>query len=346
MANAPRLAIETIAGQRPYQEDAVLAETLSDGRILVAVADGMGGHAAGEVASALALETLVASLEGGDALDVAFAKANAEVHDKARDPGKNGMGTTLVAALVDDGEFMVANVGDSRGYLVSADGIRQITHDHSFAAEAARHGQPIAEEMAMRYKDALTRSIGTEGSVEVDVFGPFPIQGATALVICSDGLYKTLDDDQLHRIFVQSLGPDGAAQTLVAAAFDNGSDDNISVAIAEYGEVPRVADQGTMPIDFQPPEESVDDFGSEALVAEAVAEGLEVAAAEAELDADATAVGWTAIPSEPEAGSADQAVSEAAMAAPSTTSAGDSRKGVVIAVVLVVLAALTAILAF
>ena len=77
----------------------------------------------------------------------------------------------LVAALVDDGEYMIANVGDSRGYVLSADGIRQITHDHSFAAEAERHGRPIAEEMAIRYKDALTRSIGTEENVDV---GPPP----------------------------------------------------------------------------------------------------------------------------------------------------------------------------
>ena len=167
MANQPRLAVESIAGRRDYQEDSVLAQHLSDGRVLIAVADGMGGHAAGEVASALALETLLNSLEAGGALDEAFVKANAEVWDKAQEPGRKGMGTTLVAALVEDGEYMIANVGDSRGYVLSADGIRQITHDHSFAAEAERHGQPIAEEMAIRYKDALTRSIGTQEYVEI-----------------------------------------------------------------------------------------------------------------------------------------------------------------------------------
>ena len=136
MAEDPRLAIESIAGQRPYQEDAVLARSLSDGRVLVAVADGMGGHAAGEVASALALETLVSTLEDGKGLDVAFRLANREVHEKAHEPGKQGMGTTLVAALVEEGEYFIANVGDSRGYLISGDGIRQLTEDHSFVAEA------------------------------------------------------------------------------------------------------------------------------------------------------------------------------------------------------------------
>lgn len=335
MANEPRLAIESIAGQRPYQEDAVLARNLSDGRVLVAVADGMGGHAAGEVASALALETLVSSLEAGDALDTAFRKANEEVHDKAQDPGKNGMGTTLVAALIEDGEYMIANVGDSRGYLVSADGIRQITNDHSFAAEAARHGQPIAEEMAIRYKDALTRSIGTEGAVEVDVFGPFPVEDGTALVMCSDGLYKALEDHRLLAIFRQASGPPGAAQALVAAAFENGSDDNISVAIAEYGEVDRSAAQGTVPIDFVPP---------------------------ADADPGATAVGWAPIEGAP-ADSAPDSAPAGPAGAPSESAAanagpqragsaavpateGETRTGVIIAVVLVVLAGVLTWLAF
>lgn len=255
MTNEPRLAVESIAGRRDYQEDAVLAKQLSDGRTLVAVADGMGGHAAGEVASALALETLVRALEEGAHLDEAFVKANAEVWDKAREPGKKGMGTTLVAALIEDGEFTIANVGDSRGYLLTSSGIRQITHDHSFAAEAERHGQPIAEEMAIRYKDALTRSIGTEEHVEVDVFGPFPVKDDTALLICSDGLYKVLDDQALQRIYLESSGPRGAARSLVSSALHDGSDDNISAAIAEHGELPRTLAQGTIPMEYVPPAE-------------------------------------------------------------------------------------------
>jgi len=252
VAHEPRLAVESLAGRRDYQEDSVLAQALSDGRVLVAVADGMGGHAAGEVASALALETLVSALEDGVELDESFQRANAEVNEKAREPGKKGMGTTLVAALIDGEEYLVANVGDSRAYVLSGNGIRQLSLDHSFAAEAERHGQPIAEEMAIRYKDALTRSIGTEEQVEVDVFGPFPVKEDTALVICSDGLYKVMEAEPLRRVFVQSSGPRGAAQALVTTAFDDGSDDNISVAIAEFGEVPRVVTQGTMPIDFVP----------------------------------------------------------------------------------------------
>ena len=253
MADEPRLSVESIAGQRPYQEDAVLARYLSDGRLLVAVADGMGGHAAGEVASALALETLVSALEDGQEIDSSFRMANARVFDMAQEPGKHGMGTTLVAALVDDGEYLVANIGDSRAYLVTVDGIRQISNDHSFVAEAVRRGQSLEEAMATPWRDALTRYVGTEGQAEVDVFGPFPVRDDSALILCSDGLYKTLSDEDLRRIFLQSSTLDGAARTLVSEAFDRGSDDNISVAIAEYGLLPRSAVQTTMPIDFTPP---------------------------------------------------------------------------------------------
>jgi len=246
VANQPRLAIESIAGQRPYQEDSVLAETLADGRTLLSVAAGMGGHAAGEGASALALETLSGAVRSGTPIGEAFRMANARVHEMASEPGKQGMGTTMVAVLIDGDEYSVANVGDSRAYLVSSEGVRRLTEDHSFVAEAMRRGQSEEEAMATPWRDALTRSIGTDEEVEVDVFGPFPTPADSAFVLCSDGLYKTLGDDELESLFKFSGSPKGAAQSLVTAAFDNGSDDNISVAIAEYGEVPRQAAPTTM----------------------------------------------------------------------------------------------------
>ena len=254
----PRLATESIAGQRPYQEDSVLSHTLSDGRILLAVADGMGGHAAGEVASALALETLVEAVEGGQSLYEAFRLANDRVHSKAEEPGKQGMGTTLVAMFLDGDGYAVANVGDSRCYVISESGTRQITEDHSFVAEAQKRGQTEEEALALQWKDALTRSIGTDLEVEVDVFGPFPVEGDSAVLLCSDGLYKTLSDSDLGDLFAQSGGPRGAAQSMVSAAYERGSDDNISVAIAEFGEVPRMRPAGTMPLEFEPPDEVVE----------------------------------------------------------------------------------------
>lgn len=251
MAPQPRLAVESIPGRRPYQEDSVFADVLTDGRTLLAVADGMGGHAAGEVASALALSTLQDALAEGRELGEAFRIANERVHRMANEPGKQGMGTTMTAVLVDGTDFRVANVGDSRVYLISGSGIRQLTHDHSFVAEAMKRGQSRDEAMATPWRDALTRSIGTEEDVDVDVFGPFPLETDSAFVICSDGLYKTLSDDDLRSLFVRAGGPRGAAQAMVSAAFDGGSDDNISVAIAEYGEVPRDQAPTTMVLPFE-----------------------------------------------------------------------------------------------
>jgi hypothetical protein len=155
--------------------------------------------------------------------------------------------------LISGNEFRVANVGDSRAYQLSAQGIRQLTDDHSFVAEAMRRGQSKAEAMATPWRDALTRSIGTEPEVEVDVFGPFPLNGNSAFLICSDGLYKSLTDEDLQEAFMLSRSPSGAAQALVTAAFDGGSDDNISVVIAEYGEVPRGTPPTTMVMSFEQP---------------------------------------------------------------------------------------------
>lgn len=239
VANPLRLATESIAGQRPYQEDAVLAETLPDGRTLVAVADGMGGHAAGEVASGLALETLRELLEGGASLGEAFRAANDRVRARATEPDKHGMGTTLVAALLEGSSFRIANVGDSRAYLLSPRDIRRLTEDHSFVAEAVRRGQSEEEAMDTPWRDALTRSVGTEGEVAVDEFGPFTLEHGTALLMCSDGLYKTLRDEDLRTLYARSGDPEAAARALVSAAYHGGSDDNISVAIVEVGEFPR-----------------------------------------------------------------------------------------------------------
>ena len=136
------------------------------------------------------------------------------------------MGTTLVAALVNGGEFHVANVGDSRCYLMTGDGIQQLSEDHSFVAEAMKRGQSEEEALTSKFKDALTRSIGIDEDVTVDTFGPFPVEEGTALFLCSDGLYKVMNNDRIRSLFGLSGGPRGAAQNMVATAFEDGSDDN------------------------------------------------------------------------------------------------------------------------
>lgn len=346
MANQPRLAVESIAGQRPYQEDSVLAETLADGRTLIAVADGMGGHAAGEVASALALETLTEAVAEGKSLGEAFELANSRVHRMASEPGKQGMGTTLVAVLVDGEEFSIANVGDSRGYILSGDGIRQLTDDHSFVAEAMKRGQSEEEAMATPWRDALTRSIGTEDHVEVDVFGPFPLESDSAFLICSDGLYKTLTDDDLKTVFGKSVNADGAAQSLVTAAFEKGSDDNISVAIAEYGDVPREGEApSTLVMDAYEPEHAPAGDATQPLEAAGSGAGEETQPLEAAGHRSASPV-ETPEPGSPEAVGEPAAVEAAdGVALEESSLVGGLPVGALAAIVLVV-GALVAILVF
>jgi len=247
---AENAASYTHPGRRRSNQDAVVIQRLSGGGNLIAVADGMGGHAAGEVASAMALETLIVELESGSQLDAAFAAANARVFANARDDeARQGMGTTLVAVVRQADAFRIANIGDSRAYVIAPDFIRQITTDHSYTAEAIRAGAMTAEEAARSpWRNALTRTVGTDATVEVDVFGPFSCAEPQVVLLCSDGLYKAVSDD-LIREFVLSIGDlDTAVEALAALAFRRGSDDNISVAAVEFGVLPRRAPATTLPV--------------------------------------------------------------------------------------------------
>jgi protein phosphatase len=228
-----RVATETVVGRREENQDSVLAQRLPGGGLLLAVADGMGGHAAGDVASSLALETVKTAIEAGEGLREAVLLANRRVNERGQEPDFHGMGTTLTVVLLTDDEFHVANVGDSRCYTLDGGGIRQLTEDHSFLAEAVRRGQPRELAMASQWKDALIRSIGTSDEVEVDLFGPFPAEEDTILLLCSDGLYKALGDGELSDIIQSAESVDAAAQALVSAAYEKGSDDNITAAVAE-----------------------------------------------------------------------------------------------------------------
>lgn len=228
-----RVAWHTHRGRRETNEDAALIHELDDDRLLVAVADGMGGQAGGAEASRLALDALRRSMENGEGLSDAVRAANADVYERAAArPARNGMGTTLVALLVAPDEYWVANVGDSRAYRVDTDEVRQITDDHSFAAEALARGRLSEEELEdSPWKNALTRAIGTDPQVEADLFGPFSTDPEHSVILCTDGLYRVIGPDRILEAFRASADFERMPKKLTDEAFGAGASDNITVAM-------------------------------------------------------------------------------------------------------------------
>lgn len=243
-------AAYTHAGRRRANQDAVVVHSFASGAGLLAVADGMGGHLAGEVASALALDELTGRLEAGEPLAAAVTAANARVyHESQADPELAGMGTTLVALLRGASEYHVANVGDSRAYRIEADSIRRLTEDHSYVAEALKGGVMTAEEAERSpWRNALTRAIGTETTVEVDVFGPFAVDEPHAVLLCSDGLYKSVSDEIVREYLLSTDDLGAALESLAALAYRRGSDDNITLAVVEFGTLQRRPPLITLPL--------------------------------------------------------------------------------------------------
>lgn len=236
-------ASHTEAGRRRMNQDAVAVVELPGGRTLLAVADGMGGHSAGEEASRRALEVLQRELWHGADLASAVLAANSEVFAAASaNPEWEGMGTTLVAVLVANGSYVVANVGDSRAYRVDATGVNLITTDHSIMAEAAAKGSAaIAEVEKSRWRNALTRALGTTPEVEVDIFGPFQFDAPHTLLLCSDGLYRTLSDSDIANCLSDVTDLDAAIRQLTRLSFERGSKDNISAVAIAFGARSSVA---------------------------------------------------------------------------------------------------------
>ncbi len=211
------------------------AGRLAEKGSLFLLADGMGGHRSGEMASRQAVDrTIRAYLETrerdvGAGLQRAVEAANAALCTSAvrRQQGENS-GTTLVAGVIRRGALWVANVGDSRAYLLHRGSLAQISEDHSWAAAGARAG--LSEEWAGRH--VLTRALGTRPVVEVDIFGPLPLEVGDRLILCSDGLTSTLDDARIQEIAAR-YSPQKASEVLVQAANERGGPDNISVLMVE-----------------------------------------------------------------------------------------------------------------
>lgn len=241
---SPVIAESTAMGSgRSHNEDSVWHcvpdehRVLARKGILCLVADGMGGHRAGEVASREAVELVTRHYYGNPSRDVAASlaravqAANASIGERAdADASRAGMGTTLVAAVIRDTQVFVANVGDSRAYHVGAKGISQITVDHSWVEEQVKAGLLTPDQARTHpHRNLVTRALGTRPEVEIDLYEGVLDAGDT-LVLCTDGVSGQLLDGEIEEI-VRTRTPDEAANALVNLVSERGGRDDASVLV-------------------------------------------------------------------------------------------------------------------
>lgn len=228
-----------VGKQKSTNEDAVETASFGSAHLLV-VADGMGGHAAGDVASELATTTISeavsSAVEAGrsdyeDILAEAIASANDAILKEADEvAAQRSMGTTVVAAIIEDNEAVIANVGDSRAYSVS-DTLTQITVDQSFVQELIDQGEITPEEAKSHpQRNVVSQALGTDETVTPD-FYTHHIE--RHLLLCSDGLTEDVAEDSILSVIAESEDIDTAADQLIQAAIDNGGSDNISVILTK-----------------------------------------------------------------------------------------------------------------
>jgi protein phosphatase len=221
---------------------------------LLIVADGMGGHAAGEVASQMAVDVIREQVAQGlktgripavgqkpihlsqraHLLTAALHVANEMIFAASeRQPDKKGMGTTIVGVLVDEKSFAVAHVGDSRLYLYRGGNLRQITRDHSLVAEQVAKGLMTAEQAEKsESKNVLTRALGIGAEVEVDT-DEYPLKPDDVLMLCSDGLCRMADDPVIADVLAGLKDPSEMCHNLVRLAVDRGGKDNVTVVVGK-----------------------------------------------------------------------------------------------------------------
>ena len=236
---------------RTIDEDSILAADLSFGVnsesskfLLLAVADGMGGHAKGEEASKIALNaiarTVIPELFNDtpftELLEKGIQNANQDILDyTAKYPESSGMGTTSVCAVVKGNEVHLANVGDSRAYVISDDEIRPVTKDHSYVQALVDEGKITqAEAREHPKKNIITKAVGISPSVEADK-SILTLGSDESLLLCCDGVIAHLTDEDIHKIINDSSDPQSACQKIVDTANERGGSDNISLIILSAG---------------------------------------------------------------------------------------------------------------
>lgn len=226
---------------RTANQDYVYASVEPVGSLpnLFVVADGMGGHQAGDYASRYIVENLVSYLQYTENSQIVpllregILNVNTMLYQESKEkPELSGMGTTLVAAVADENTLYVANVGDSRLYLVR-DRIRQVTRDHSYVEELVSLGR--LERGSKDYKDKkniITRAVGTEDKLLVDFF-EVGLEPGDFILMCSDGLSNMLEDVEMEEIVGSDLELEEKAEKLITVANDNGGKDNIAVVLVD-----------------------------------------------------------------------------------------------------------------
>ena len=230
-----------IGRKREINQDYVFAtdETIGNLPNLLVVADGMGGHRAGDFASRFTVEVLAEEVQNSkethpeQILGNAIQTANERLMEEAaKDSRLEGMGTTLVAATILDHVLYFANVGDSRLYLINKE-IRQLSKDHSMVEEMVRLGG-LTEEEAKHHpdKNIITRAMGVKDKVEPDFF-EYRLKGGDTILMCSDGLTNIVDDDEIFQIVKSARDIVEAVETLIQRANENGGSDNIGIVLAQ-----------------------------------------------------------------------------------------------------------------
>ena len=241
-----RYASSTNIGRRAHNEDAYLVPSAGESYPLIAVADGMGGHVAGKLASLLTVEALASERRAlsladdvPDALKRAVQRVNVTVFRMAQsEESLHGMGSTLVCAWLAADHYVAVSVGDSRLYHMSEGTLRQVTCDHSLVEMLVQSGQITREEARWHpQRNIITRAIGLSLRVEIDVLDR-PWKTNDILLLCSDGLHGSVTDEELCEILLAEGTPEERCETLIARALMQGACDNITAALVQNnGEV-------------------------------------------------------------------------------------------------------------
>ena len=217
--------------QRERNEDSLIVRPP-----LFVVADGMGGHAAGDVASEVAVNTMASlapTIPDVDLLGRAVESANHAVITEAKKAGCEGMGTTMTACVVQDDKIAIAHVGDSRAYLLHAGKLQQLTRDHSWVADMVEQGKLTEEEARVHpNRSVITRALGSDPHMQPDLYEVTASEG-DRLLLCSDGLTGMVEDGDIQAMLARIRDPQRCAAALVNEAIANGGADNITVIVAD-----------------------------------------------------------------------------------------------------------------